>query len=190
LFAIAIVLIEVGLQTERTPHKLGLAVVCSLARNPLIVSPIAGVLVAGTHLTVPSSAETLLKLLSGATSPCALVSLGAVPCRKAPIRHGAWRLAATYGVKAPVATGTDLVAGCARVRAAVDARPNGGSACCAAYWNRPVHARGVLSARSAHHISDDPSVDVGFARVFVVPVILYAAQRVKDLTRFCLWILT
>jgi malonate transporter and related proteins len=43
LFAIAIVLIEVGLQTERTPHKLGLAVVCSLARNRLIVSPIAGV---------------------------------------------------------------------------------------------------------------------------------------------------
>jgi predicted permease len=35
-----------------------------------------GRLVAGTHLTVPSSAETLLKLLSGATSPCALVSLG------------------------------------------------------------------------------------------------------------------
>lgn len=76
LFAIAIVLIELGLQTERKPHKLGLAVVGSLARNPLIVSPVAGVLVAATHVTVPPSAETLLKLLSGATSPCALVSLG------------------------------------------------------------------------------------------------------------------
>ncbi len=76
LFAIAIVLIELGLQTERKPHKLGLAVVRSLARNPLIVSPVAGVLVAATHVTVPPSAETLLKLLSGATSPCALVSLG------------------------------------------------------------------------------------------------------------------
>jgi malonate transporter and related proteins len=42
LFALAIVLIELGLQTERTPHKLGLTVVRSLARNPLIVSPIAG----------------------------------------------------------------------------------------------------------------------------------------------------
>src|SRR5258708_15903676 len=47
LFALAIVLIELGLQTERKPHKLGLAVVRSvarsLARNPLIVSPPARV---------------------------------------------------------------------------------------------------------------------------------------------------
>jgi malonate transporter and related proteins len=84
LFAIAIVLIELGLQTERKPHKLGLAVVRSLARNPLIVSPVAGVLVAATHVTVPPSAETLLKLLSGATSPCALVSLGLFLAEKRP----------------------------------------------------------------------------------------------------------
>jgi malonate transporter and related proteins len=84
LFALAIVLIELGLQTERTPHKLGLTVVRSLARNPLIVSPIAGVLVAGTHVTVPPSAETLLKLLSGAASPCALVSLGLFLAEKRP----------------------------------------------------------------------------------------------------------
>jgi malonate transporter and related proteins len=84
LFTTAIVLIEVGLQTERTPHKLGLAVVRSLVRNPLIVSPVAGVLVAGAHVTVPQSAETLLKLLSGATSPCALVSLGLFLAEKRP----------------------------------------------------------------------------------------------------------
>ena len=84
LFAIAIVLIELGLQTERTPHKLGLAVVRSLARNPLIVSPVAGVLVAGTHVTVPPGAETLLKLLGGAASPCALVSLGLFLAEKRP----------------------------------------------------------------------------------------------------------
>jgi malonate transporter len=76
LFAIAIVLIEVGLQTERAPHRLALKVVGSLARNPLIVSPIVGVLVASVHVTLPQSAETFLKLLGGAASPCALVSLG------------------------------------------------------------------------------------------------------------------
>ncbi|MGF7131329.1 malonate transporter [Paraburkholderia sp. EB58] len=76
LFAIAIVLIEVGLQTERAPHRLALKVVGSLARNPLIVSPIVGVLVASAHVTLPQSAETFLKLLGGAASPCALVSLG------------------------------------------------------------------------------------------------------------------
>jgi malonate transporter and related proteins len=84
LFATAIVLIELGLQTERTPHKAGLAVVRSLARNPLIVSPIAGVLAAGAHVTIPPSAETFLKLLSGAASPCALVSLGLFLAEKRP----------------------------------------------------------------------------------------------------------
>jgi malonate transporter len=76
LFAVAIVLIELGLQTERTPHKLGLKVLRSLARNPLIVSPLAGVAVASLQVTLPASAETFLKLLAGAASPCALVSLG------------------------------------------------------------------------------------------------------------------
>ncbi|MFL9887626.1 AEC family transporter [Paraburkholderia agricolaris] len=84
LFALAIVLIEVGLQTERTPHKLGLKVLGSLARNPLIVSPIAGVLLASTHAALPQSAETFLKLLSGAASPCALVSLGLFLAEKRP----------------------------------------------------------------------------------------------------------
>jgi malonate transporter len=76
LFAIAIVMIEVGLQAERAPHRLALKVLGSLARNPLIVSPVVGVVVAGVHVTLPQSAETFLKLLSGAASPCALVSLG------------------------------------------------------------------------------------------------------------------
>ncbi|MCX4144229.1 MULTISPECIES: AEC family transporter [Paraburkholderia] len=89
LFALAIVLIEVGLQTERTPHKLGLKVLGSLARNPLIVSPIAGVLLASTHVALPQSAETFLKLLSGAASPCALVSLGLFLAEKRPSEAGA-----------------------------------------------------------------------------------------------------
>lgn len=76
LFSIAIVLIEVGLQSERRPHKLALKVLRSLLRNPLIVSPIAGALVALSGFSVPASAETFLKLLSAAASPCALVSLG------------------------------------------------------------------------------------------------------------------
>jgi predicted permease len=47
-------------------------------------SLVSGVLVAGTHVTVPPSAEGLLKLLSGATSPCALVSLGLFLSEKRP----------------------------------------------------------------------------------------------------------
>ena len=84
LFSIAIILIEVGLQTERVAHRLALKVIASLARNPLIVSPIVGVLFSAAHVTLPASAETFLKLLSGAASPCALVSLGLFLAEKRP----------------------------------------------------------------------------------------------------------
>jgi malonate transporter len=84
LFALAIVLIETGLQAERAPHRLAGKVISALAKNPLIVSPLAGALVAGTHLTLPASAETFLKLLGGAASPCALVSLGLFLAEKRP----------------------------------------------------------------------------------------------------------
>jgi malonate transporter len=84
LFAFAIVLIEVGLQSERAPHRLALKVLRALGRNPLIVAPLAGVLVAGTHITLPHGADTFLKLLSGSASPCALVSLGLFLAGKRP----------------------------------------------------------------------------------------------------------
>ncbi|MDR3096097.1 MAG: AEC family transporter [Paraburkholderia sp.] len=76
LFAIAIVLIETGLQSERRPHHLLVKVMRSLMRNPLLVAPALGAIVSGAHLTPPASVETFLKLLGGAASPCALVSLG------------------------------------------------------------------------------------------------------------------
>ena len=75
-FAIAIVLIEIGVQTERRPHKLAAKVLSSLAKNPLIVSPIVGGLFATTHMPLPHSADMFFKLLGDAASPCALVSLG------------------------------------------------------------------------------------------------------------------
>jgi predicted permease len=84
LFALAIVLIEIGLQTERAPHRLVLKVLKSLARNPLIVAPIAGVLFAASGVAMPNGVETFLKLLGGAASPCALVSLGAFLAERRP----------------------------------------------------------------------------------------------------------
>lgn len=91
LFALAIVLIEIGLQTERAPHRLVLKVLKSLARNPLIVAPIAGVLFAASGMAMPNGVETLLKLLGGAASPCALVSLGAFLAERRPSAASASR---------------------------------------------------------------------------------------------------
>lgn len=76
LFASAIVLIEVGRHREIHPWHLVGNVIASLARNPLLVAPVAGVLYGATGLGLPAAAEEFLKLLGGAASPLALVVIG------------------------------------------------------------------------------------------------------------------
>jgi len=80
LFAGAIILIETDL--GEAPH-LGatIAKVCrSLARNPLLVSPVLGLAVAIIHaacgVALPAPVLTFTKLLGSAASPCALVAIG------------------------------------------------------------------------------------------------------------------
>jgi predicted permease len=108
LFAIAIVLIETGLQSERRPHRLALKVVRSLVRNPLLVAPALGALVSAVHVTLPASAETFLKLLGGAASPCALVSLGLFLAERrnsdAAPRESSWWLTLAKLVVQPLLT--------------------------------------------------------------------------------------
>jgi malonate transporter len=78
LFAVALVLIETGLQAERggSAGKVTLAVVRAVGKNPLLVSPVLGALVMASGLAIPAPAESFLKLLGGAASPCALIALG------------------------------------------------------------------------------------------------------------------
>jgi malonate transporter len=76
LFAVAIVMIEIGLQTGVSRTRLVLKVLRSLGKNPLVMAPIFGAMAAASGLVIPDSAETFLKLLGGAASPCALVALG------------------------------------------------------------------------------------------------------------------
>jgi predicted permease len=76
LFSLALICVEVGLQTERRPHRIVLKVLLALAKNPLVVSPILGALWASSGAPLPAALEKLLSLLGAATSPCALVALG------------------------------------------------------------------------------------------------------------------
>lgn len=76
VFALAILAMEIGMQEERHPLRLVGKVARSLATNPLLVAPFLGALVPLFGLTIPAPAETFLKLLGGAASPCALVALG------------------------------------------------------------------------------------------------------------------
>lgn len=75
-FAFAIILIEIGLQTEKKPLHLIWKVLRSLIRNPLLVAPALGAATSFLGLSIPAPAETFLKMLGGAASPCALVTLG------------------------------------------------------------------------------------------------------------------
>lgn len=76
IFAIAIVLIEIGLQTEKRKTHLAMKVGRSLIRNPLLTAPALAALYQLTGWGIPDPAENFLKLLGGAASPCALVALG------------------------------------------------------------------------------------------------------------------
>lgn len=76
LFALAIVLLELTLHAERHPGRSLLMTVGSLLRNPILIAPLLGGLVAASGHALPSGVAQLFKLLGAAASPCALVSLG------------------------------------------------------------------------------------------------------------------
>jgi malonate transporter len=78
LNASAIVLIEFASQSERRPLQLAGKVAVSLAKNPILIAPILGVLYGATGLGFPEAADTFLKMLGGAASPLALVVIGLV----------------------------------------------------------------------------------------------------------------
>jgi predicted permease len=88
LFAIAIVMIETGLQTEKRRAQLAVKVMRSLSRNPLLVAPVLGALVPLSGASLPAPAEAFLKLLGGAASPCALVALGLFLAQTKPAKEG------------------------------------------------------------------------------------------------------
>jgi malonate transporter len=76
VFAVAIVLIEIGLQPEGRPHLVALKVGRSLLCNPLLVAPALGALIPIMGVTMPGPLDHFVKLLGGTAAPCALVTLG------------------------------------------------------------------------------------------------------------------
>ena len=76
LFGFALILVEAGLQSEGHPLHIARKVGLSLCKNPLLVAPVAGAVVPLLGVSLPAPAESFLKLLGGAASPCALVALG------------------------------------------------------------------------------------------------------------------
>ncbi|WP_172329162.1 AEC family transporter [Mangrovicoccus sp. HB161399] len=76
LFAVAILLVEFGLQQDGRAREIVLRTLAGLARNPLILSPLAGAAFLATGLDFPAPMDRFLGLLGSAAAPCALVTLG------------------------------------------------------------------------------------------------------------------
>ena len=76
LFAIVIVLIEVDRHGRQDLGPAIGKVSLVLLRNPLLVSPVAGMAFAATGLPLPLPVDRFATLLGNAASPCALVAIG------------------------------------------------------------------------------------------------------------------
>ena len=93
LFAVGIVMLELGAGSAARPlATLGKAA-RAVARNPLVVATVAGGLWSASGWTMPQAPHRLLELLSGAAGPCALVSIGALLAQPAPAGSAATPLA-------------------------------------------------------------------------------------------------
>jgi malonate transporter len=106
LFAFAIVLIEIDLQGS--PHLLHTMakVSRSLSRNPLVVSPLLGLIVAALGWPLPYGVEQFTTLLGAAASPCALITIGLFLAQHQPRSHHGvvWRIVVLKLVLHPLVT--------------------------------------------------------------------------------------
>jgi hypothetical protein len=76
LFAVAIMAIESDLQRASSLRLAIRNLLVSLARNPLLVAPAAGLAIGMAGLTLPAAFDQFVAVLGGAASPVALVCVG------------------------------------------------------------------------------------------------------------------
>jgi len=76
MFALATVLIEIGILSHKKSHEIIWSVIKSLCTNPLLIAPIAGLAWAASGLTLYDPIAQVIAFLAAASTPCALVSIG------------------------------------------------------------------------------------------------------------------
>lgn len=76
MFALATVLIEVGILSHKKSHEIVWSVIKSLCTNPLLIAPVAGLAWAASGLTLYDPIAQVIAFLAAASTPCALVSIG------------------------------------------------------------------------------------------------------------------
>jgi predicted permease len=76
MFALATILIEIGILSHKKSHEIVLSVIKSLCANPLLIAPVAGLVWAASDLTLYDPIAQVIAFLAAASTPCALVSIG------------------------------------------------------------------------------------------------------------------
>ncbi|MBU3625389.1 AEC family transporter [Polynucleobacter sp. JS-Safj-400b-B2] len=76
MFALATVLVEIGILSHKKPHQIMWSVIKSLCTNPLLIAPIAGLVWSASDLTLYDPIAQVIAFLAAASTPCALVSIG------------------------------------------------------------------------------------------------------------------
>jgi len=84
LFAVGIVLLEIGGGAAATPWATVRKAARAVVRNPLVVATLLGGAWSATGWSMPQAPHRLLELLAGAAGPCALVSIGAMLAQPVP----------------------------------------------------------------------------------------------------------
>jgi predicted permease len=82
LFALASILIEIDMLSNKRPHEIIGSVLKSLASNPLLVSPVLGLAWSASGLVMYDPLAQVISFLAAAATPCALVSIGLFLIRK------------------------------------------------------------------------------------------------------------
>lgn len=93
LFAVGIVLLELGAGSAARPLATMGKAARAVARNPLVLATVAGGSWSAGGWTMPQAPHRLLELLAAAAGPCALVSIGALLAQPAPAGSDATPLA-------------------------------------------------------------------------------------------------
>ena len=93
MFALATVLIEIGILSHKKSHEIVFSVIKSLCTNPLLVAPVAGLIWASSELTMYDPVAQVISFLAAASTPCALVSIGLFLVQKSTAAPGrAWSI--------------------------------------------------------------------------------------------------
>ena len=91
MFALATVLIEVGIQSHKKSHEIFWSAIRSLCTNPLLIAPVAGLLWSSSDLALYEPLAQIISFLAAAATPCALVSIGLFLMQKENISpQSAW----------------------------------------------------------------------------------------------------